>query len=146
VLEQGVDAEVDFVTSVLARGTPGGTFVDFAPMHVITTATLAAVGVEALRYRPSLVIESDGPPFAENDWAGREIAIGDVRLRGLVPTPRCAVPTLEHGELPRAPHAVRALLDTNRVDVLDMGPQPCAGVYAEVLTPGTVRLGDALRA
>jgi hypothetical protein len=33
----------------------------------------------------------------------------------------------------------------NRVPVLDMGPQPCLGVYARVLRPGRVRKGDPVR-
>lgn len=65
-----------------------------------------------------------------------------MRLRGTLPTPRCSVPTLEHGDLPRAPHAVRVPLAANRVDVPGFGVLPCAGVYAEVLEVGTIRRGD----
>jgi hypothetical protein len=54
------------------------------------------------------------------------------------------VPTLEHGDLPRAPQAVRPLLERNRVDVPGFGVLPCAGVYAEVLSGGTIRTGDAV--
>jgi hypothetical protein len=145
VLEHGVDAEVPFATLEIAQGSPGASFVDYAPLHLITTATLDAIGVEALRYRPNLVVQTAGPPFAENDWVGREIAIGKVRLRGTLPTPRCSVPTLEHGDLGRAPQAVRVPLAVNRVDVPGFGVLPCAGVYAEVLVAGTIRAGDDLQ-
>ncbi|HEY0938210.1 MAG TPA: MOSC domain-containing protein, partial [Trebonia sp.] len=61
-------------------------------------------------YRPNLVLDAgDSVPFAENDWTGREIAVGTVRLTVISPTPRCAVPTLAHGPLPRRNDAVRFL-------------------------------------
>lgn len=142
VLEHGVEADVPFATLEIAQGTPGGSFVDHSPVHLITTATLERIGAEAVRYRPNLVVDAAGAPFAENDWVGREITVGGVRLRGTLPTPRCAIPTLEHGPLPRAAHAVRAVFDVNQVDVPGFGVLPCAGLYAEVLTPGTVRRGD----
>jgi uncharacterized protein len=145
VLEHGVEAEVPFATLEIAQGTPGGTFVDYAPVHLITTATVDHIGAEALRYRPNVVVATPGGrPFAENDWVGREIAVGDVVLRGTLPTPRCSVPTLEHGDLPRSPQAVRTVLAENRVDVPGFGVLPCAGVYAEVLEGGPVRVGDAV--
>lgn len=146
VLDEGVDAEVEYGVLEIAQGTPGGAFVDYAPIHLITTATLDELGVEALRYRPNVVVRTPPgyPPFAENDWCGAEFTIGDVRLRGTLPTPRCSVPTLEHGGLPRAPQAVRPLLERNRVDVQGFGVLPCAGVYAEVLSGGTIRTGDAV--
>jgi uncharacterized protein YcbX len=78
----------------------------------------------------------------ENHWVGREIVVGEARLRGILPTPRCSVPTLEHGPLPRGAHAVRTVLEENRVDVEGFGVLPCAGVYAEVVSGGTVRAGD----
>lgn len=141
VLAHGVDAELDAPLLEIAQGTPGGTFVDHSPVHLITTATLEHLGVEALRYRPNLVLAGDGPPFAENTWLGRELVLGDVRLRLTLPTPRCSVPTLEHGDLPRAPHAVRGPMAQNRVDVPGFGVLPCAGAYAEVVEGGTLRVG-----
>ncbi len=142
VLEHGVEAPVPAPELEIAQGTPGGSFVDHSPVHLVTTATLDHLGVEALRYRPNLVLAVDGPPFAENAWLGRELVLGGVRLRVTLPTPRCAVPTLEHGALPRAPHAVRGPLERNRVDVPGFGTLPCAGAYAEVVAGGELRRGD----
>jgi uncharacterized protein len=39
-LERGLDAEVDAPIMELGAATPGDSFVDLAPLHVITTATL----------------------------------------------------------------------------------------------------------
>jgi MOSC domain-containing protein len=145
VLEHGVEAEVPFQTLEIARGTSGGTFVDYAPVHLISSATVDHIGVPALRYRPNLVVDTPGGrPFAENGWVGRELTVGGVRLRVVLPTPRCSVPTLEHGDLPRSPRAVRTVLAENRVEVPGFGVLPCAGVYAEVLEGGPVRVGDAV--
>jgi uncharacterized protein len=145
VLADGVEAEVPYETLEIAQGTTAGNFVDYAPVHLITTATLDRIGTEAVRYRPNVVVTTpSGTPYAENDWVGREITIGEVRLRGILPTPRCSVPTLEHGPLPRATHAVRIPLTENRVEVPGFGVLPCAGVYAEVIRGGVVREGDAV--
>jgi uncharacterized protein len=143
VLSAGVDADVPFDTLEIAQGTSGSTFVDYAPLHLITTATLDHIDAEALRFRPNLVIDTPGElPFAENSWIGREIIVGDARLTAILPTPRCAVPSLEHGSLPRAAHALRALMVENRVDVPGFGVLPCAGLYATVAAGGIVRVGD----
>jgi uncharacterized protein YcbX len=102
---------------------------------LITSATLAHIGAEMVRYRPNLVIETPGlAAFAENDWTGREISIGSVRLRVVLPTPRCGVPTLAHGALPPNAEAVRKLLNENRIPVPDFGIRPCLGAYAQVMT------------
>ncbi|SEO99285.1 MOSC domain-containing protein [Amycolatopsis saalfeldensis] len=147
VLAQGVEAEVAAATLEIGQGSPGSTFVDYAPVHLITTATVGEVGTEHVRYRPNLLIETPPGtrPHVENDWVGGEVRLGgEVVLRIVLPTPRCAVPTLEHGGLPRDPHAVRALLAGNRVDVPGFGVLPCAGCYAEVVRGGLVRVGDAV--
>jgi MOSC domain-containing protein len=143
VIEHGDDAEVPFEVGEIGRGTPGMTFVDYAPVHLVTTVTLNHVAAEWVRYRPNVVIATlSEQPYAENDWVGREITVGRVRLRGILPTPRCAIPTLEHGNLPRAVHAVRTLLADNRVDIPGLGIKPCLGLYAEVLEGGTIHVGD----
>ena len=144
LLELGLDAEVSGRILEIAQATPGDAFTDEAPLHAITTATLAHIGVEALRYRPNIVIATppDYPPYAENGWVGTEIAVGDVRLRVLTATSRCVVPTLEHGPLPRAPQALRTPAAENRWDTGGHGAQPCAGAYLAVASEGVIRVGD----
>jgi MOSC domain-containing protein len=144
VLEFGLDAVVDAPILELAEATPGTSFTDYAPVHVITTATLERIGTEVERYRPNLVIATPPgfPAYAENDWTGRTLVVGEVRLRGIGPTPRCVIPTLEHGSLTRDAGALRTPAAENRVPALDMGVLPCAGAYLEVVSGGTIRSGD----
>jgi MOSC domain-containing protein len=151
VLRDGVDAQVPAELMELGGGGPPGTFVDFAPLHLLTTSTLDRIaelspggGADLERYRPNIVIRTTVPGFAENDWLERNLRVGDeLVLRVIVRTPRCAVPTLAHGALPRDPDALRVLARHNRVEPLDsLDPEPCAGVYAQVLRPGRIRTGD----
>jgi uncharacterized protein len=154
VLRDGVDAPVPAELIEIGAASPPGTFVDFAPLHLLTTSTLDRIAelspyrrADLERYRPNVVIRTAAPGFTENDWLERKLHVGDeLVLRVIVRTPRCAVPTLAHGALPRNPDALRVLARYNRVEPLDGGdPEPCAGVYAEVLRPGHVRTGDPVR-
>ena len=114
------------------------------PLLVATGGAIAAFGRDGRRLRPNLVIATAVPGFAENDWLDRYVAVGDdLILRVIARTPRCAVPTLAHGPLPRDADALRVLARHNRLSaVAGMDPEPCAGVYAEVLNPGRVHVGD----
>ncbi|WDZ82477.1 MOSC domain-containing protein [Micromonospora cathayae] len=152
VLAAGITADVTVDRTPLGGGADPVSFVDFAPVHLLTTATLERIAaatpgrtVDAVRYRPNLVVRTGTDAgFVENDWIGRDVRIGrEVVLRVLVPTPRCAVPTLAHGSLPGDPGALRVPARLNRqVPVPQLGPLPCVGVYAQVVRPGTVRVGD----
>jgi uncharacterized protein YcbX len=146
VLQHGLDAEVEAPLLELAEGTPGDSFVDLAPLHVITTATLERIGTEAQRYRPNIVIATpEGyPPYAENDWTDRTLTVGTTQLKAMGPTPRCVIPTLEHGDLTRATHALRTPAAENLVESFGLGRLPCAGAYFDVVTEGTIRVGDQL--
>ena len=153
VVAHGVRANVAAEWLELAEQAPGDSFVDYAPVHLITTATLTtvrAVAGPALRprvFRPNLIVATPGlTGYAENDWVGRQLAIGDqVRLEIFLPTPRCAIPTLAHGQEPGNPQVLRALARSNRLPLDGFGPQTCAGVYAKVIRPGRVRAGDEVR-
>ena len=152
VLAEGLDAPVGMDSLTLGQGAPAGTFMDFAPLHLITSATLAALcatqadgPLETLRYRPNIVIETapDVRGFPENDWLEGTLHIGDaVAVKIILASPRCAIPTLAHGALPPRPDALRAAIALNKVDIPGFGVQPCAGVYASVLMAGSIRVGD----
>jgi uncharacterized protein len=145
ILAKGLEAEVGFDVSRVAPGT----FFDFAPLHILTSATIERLKIkDIMRYRPNLVLDLE---MDETDLTGQTIHIGEsLRVRVIVPTPRCAIPTLAHGDLPRDIEALRTPSRLNRLAVklgqLDLGLLACAGVYAEVLRPGRVNVGDSLRA
>jgi len=155
VLRAGITVQVPFEVNEIGTGSPPGTFVDFAPLHLLTTSTLGRIAelspyrtARLERYRPNIVIRTPATGFTENDWLERILRIGDeLTLRVIARTPRCAVPTLAHGDLPRDAEALRVLARHNRVEPLDsLDPEPCAGVYAEVLNPGRICTGDLVRA
>lgn len=154
VLRDGIAAPVPATLIEIGAAAPPGAFVDFAPLHLITTATLDRIAelspyrrADLERYRPNVVIGTGGSGFTENDWLGRELRVGaGLVLRVIARTPRCAIPTLAHGRLPRDAEALRVVARNNRVSPLpDAEPEPCAGVYAEVLEPGRISTGDPVR-
>ncbi len=153
VIDAGLHADVEVEALTMGQASPPGTFVDYAPIHLPTTATIEQISdlaghlVDPRRYRPNLLIETpDGDTgFIENHWIGCVLAIGDTaQLRVVMATPRCAVPTLDHGH-GRDLDAVRTLTSHNRLDLPDFGWQPCAGAYAHIVHPGTVAVGDPVR-
>ena len=66
----------------------------------------------------------------------------DVRLDVLLPDPRCSMVSLAQGDLPRDPSLLRTIVAANSQPVGTGAPEPCAGVYATVVTPGHIRAGD----
>ena len=94
-----------------------------------------------IRDRPNVVldVDADVAPFAENEWSGRTLRIGDeVVLSVMGPTVRCAMPLrAQPGGLERQPELTAALNELNVVSPNHLG------VYLTVEQPGTVRVGDA---
>jgi hypothetical protein len=142
----------------IGLGAPGATFFDYAPLHLVTTATLARLRAlhpsgraDVRRFRPNLVIEvaETAEGFVENGWVGQTMQIGaGVRLRVTNPTPRCVVPTLPQADLEQDIDVLRTVARHNRpsVPALDGARLPCLGVYASVERGGVIRVGDAVRA
>ncbi len=139
VLAHGMDAVVDVDRSELAPGT----FFDFAALHIITTASLKLIGrADFDRYRPNIVIETD---LLEYEWVGRTVHIGQMAARVISPTPRCAIPTLAHGDWPADTSALRVPAQVSRHEIPGKGMLPCVGVYAGVEIPGRISVGDGVR-
>jgi uncharacterized protein YcbX len=124
-------------------------FFDFATVHAVTTASLGSLGraypggnFDARRFRPNLVIDMPGDGFPEDGWAGRQIAVGGAVLEGIIPTPRCVIPTLAHDELPADPNILRTVAREHRVSAV--GRMACLGIYLKVVSPGPVSLGETV--
>jgi uncharacterized protein YcbX len=79
---------------------PAGSFVDSAPVHLLTTASLRASSAErpelqweVARFRPNVVIDAEGDDFIEQGWIGRKVAMGEVVLDIPRPCSRCVMTT-----------------------------------------------------
>jgi uncharacterized protein YcbX len=124
-----------------------GRFVDFGAVHLVTTGALARLGrqagtaVDPARFRPNLVL--DAP---EDPEPGQELRVGDAVLRVLTPTPRCVIPGLSHGPLPSDRPLLSILARHHRRQVADFGRAACFGMYAEVVQPGRLSVGDRVNA
>lgn len=127
----------------LARySTPPGTFVDLSPVHLLSTASLAALSPDGVpydvrRFRPNILVDAGDSPaeFPETEWVGARLRLGQVELHVEVPTIRCVVPTRPQPGLDLDRGLTRQLAQrTNRF----------LGVYAEVTEAGVVRVGDEI--
>lgn len=142
----GATAGQELLTEV-AGAQPGGRFLDYGAVHLISSGALARLGevlgrtVPASRFRPNIVLDTPADPEP-----GQELRIGDVVLRVQLPTPRCVVPGLELDGGPVVDQPLlRLLARHHRVPVGDLGRAACFGVYAEVLQPGHVELCQPVR-
>lgn len=96
--------------------------------------------VDGRRFR--MLFTLDGcEPHEEDLWAGRAFRLGEAAIRVGGPVPRCAVTT-------QNPESGEPNLDTlrgiKRYRGLREGKKIDFGVYADVLEPGTVSVGDDL--
>ena len=114
-------------------------------MRAISVVNLASVRdlaehvgrpLDPLRFRANIHVEGVAA-WAELEWVGRDVAIGEARLRGVLRTKRCAAIDVDPRTGARDTNLPRAL-------VKSYGHPDC-GVYLEVLRSGTIRPGDGLR-
>jgi MOSC domain-containing protein len=108
---------------------------DDSPLHLITTAGLRTLGLSAEdvhRFRPNVVIDVPGYGFVEDGWLGRELQLGDVRLRITEGAVRCVMVGMAQEDLPERPNLLRQVGDLH---------DTCFGVYATVISPGEVTVG-----
>ncbi|WP_019136877.1 MOSC domain-containing protein [Cellulomonas massiliensis] len=118
---------------------------DAGPIHLTTTASLAALNdwlVEAgespipmERFRPSIVVDGDLEPFAEDAWAS--VRIGDVRLRFSEHCDRCVLTTIDLESLRTTKEPVRTLARHRR-----HGGNVWFGIRLVPETTGRIAVGD----
>ncbi len=144
---EGEEAAARLLSALLGRTVrlERGHHRDFAPVHLVTTATLAHLDADARRLRPNLVLaDPAGAPYGEDALLGRALT-GGAALQVDLPTPRCVVPTRASEELAARPGLLRTIAREHR---LSLGPRlgrpACAGAYATVRAPGRLAVGDRL--
>lgn len=124
---------------VFAQKLDRGTF-DSAPLSLLGAPTADAVGarvgipVDPLRFRPNIVVDTlSGTPFAEDAWVGGTVSVGPVRVHVQQRDRRCMVINIDPQTGERDPAVLRGVAQLNDVT---------CGVYASVLVPGTISVGD----
>lgn len=130
----------DLVTQA-RYSTPPGSFVDAAPVHVLSATSIATVSAElgalldVRRFRPNVLVALKDPDddLPESHWLGARLTLGTTVLDVTTPTIRCVVPSRAQPGLEVDRRITRAVAQR---------AGRCLGVYCWVDTAGAVRVGD----
>lgn len=124
-----------------------GRFVDYGPVHVVTSGALeklagqGSTAAEPLRFRPNLVLD-----LPEDPEPGQTLHIGEVTLRIDLPTPRCIVPSLSQVGVDDPDVGLLGVLARHhRRTVPGRGKAAVFGCYASVEEPGHIAVGADVR-
>jgi uncharacterized protein len=114
-------------------------WVDDAPVHVLSTGSLRTMrgthpgDWDVRRFRPNIVVVTEAQQPVEDLWVGKRLRVGRVVLEIRMRTVRCVMTGHRQPGLPEDLRVLAALGATG---------DPCLGVYADVVRPGVVRVGD----
>ena len=89
--------------------------------------------LDPLRFRANLYVDG-WPAWAENDWTGRRIDLGEVETEVFKPITRCAAPGVDPST------AIRDL--DIPAELFRLYGHPNCGIYVQVKQGGVVREGD----
>jgi len=129
---------------ILEFTSPLGLFFNAFPIHVLTTSSLQVMRNanptatwDVRRFRPNFLIETEPQikGLIESDWAGRKLRLGNIEILCEIPTVRCGVTIQAQKNLPKDASILRSIVKDADQNL---------GVYANVATPGEVRVGDSV--
>jgi hypothetical protein len=125
-------------------------FADGYPVLLTNTASLARLNdwifeggsdegpLPMARFRPNVVVDG-AEPFAEDDWIGKRIRIGEVTFRAPKPCGRCVVTTTDQETGERGREPLRTLARHRNVDT-----KLLFGLNLIPDAPGQIRVGDSV--
>ena len=128
--------------SAIQLNSARGTYFDVAPIHVLTSASLAemkrlepAADWDIRRFRPNFFVETEAgmTGLVDAEWGGRKLRIGEVELLCEIPCERCGMTIQAQRDLPKDDSILRTIAKEAGTNL---------GSYASVLKPGDVRTGD----
>ena len=116
---------------------------EHASIHLLTTASLNRLAtlrqveaVDSRRFRPTVLIEtSERNCFLENEWIGRRMRLGAIKLTTQEKTKRCGITLLSQPGLEEDPEILRNILRHNKRSL---------GIYCSVDNIGAIQVGDGL--
>lgn len=117
----------------LQQDLPDSLLVTFGASHRKVEEALGPL--DARRWRTNVHVEGDAEPYAEAGWEGRELHVGEARLRLLHPCERCAIPTRDPDTAEKDPRILKHLAAEHTL---------LFGINARALHPATIRVGDAV--
>jgi uncharacterized protein YcbX len=130
----------------LAKADTAGQSFDGYPISMCTTGSMRALAgaakrdsVDHRRFRQNLLISSD-EPHVEDTWLGGTVRVGGALVRVKMRDSRCVITT-------RDPDTGEPDMDTLKIIAAYRKDQPKEvnfGVYATVIEPGDVAVGDAV--
>lgn len=120
---------------------------DAEPLTLVSSASVADIGahgddelLDARRFRMNLEI-GGAAPYEEDTWSGALVRVGDATIRVGEQVPRCVVTTLDP-DTGQKDFRTLNLIARHRPRI---GPRGLPfGMYAEVVEPGRVSVGDAV--
>jgi len=122
--------------------SPPGTYFDAFPIHVLTTASLAAMAQsnpaadwDVRRFRPNFFVKTVAgiEGLIESEWTGRTLRIGTVEVKCEMPAVRCGMTTNAQTGLTKDNSILRTIVKEGKQNL---------GVYASVASGGKVSEGD----
>lgn len=113
---------------------------DGGQISIVGTASLAwcaerfGIDSDPRRLRVNLVVETD-EPFVEEGWLGREITVGDARLRVVERIERCRTVDVAQDGTTAEGRLLKPLTKEREMSL---------AVYADVVVPAVIRVGDGV--
>lgn len=123
--------------SLHVRRDTGIMHFDEVPFSLVGTATLdwlasrVSVAVDARRLRPNIVVRT-AEPFAEEEWIGRTVRIGEVEAIFDRVFMRCVMVNMAQPGSPAG----------KVLKKIGQRGEPCMAIGGCVRKPGTIRVGD----
>lgn len=131
---------VDLSMETYPMNHDGKTAVDEANLLITTDASLSALekfkgeSVDMRRFRPNIVLHLDNEkPFEEENWLGKSLQIGNIEVEILKQCKRCVMIGVDPDN---------ANLDMSILKDVAWQLDANFGVYARVLTTGSVKTSD----